>query len=68
MKELYVIGEFNEDGSFGSYVRKGRNNSISGYDNLTGARRGLSQTRAGMRLYEQQLYKIIKATSLEIVE
>lgn len=41
--ELYVLGVF-VDGKFKEYVRKGRNNSISGYDNLGTAKRGRSHS------------------------
>lgn len=68
MDELYALGRFNEDGSFYEYVRKGRNHSISGYDNISGARRGLSQTRANTPKELRDYVKIIKAASLEIVE
>lgn len=42
--ELFVLGRF-IDGKFHNYVRKGRNRSISGYDNLGAARRGLAHSK-----------------------
>lgn len=68
MGELFVIALFNEDGTFKEYVRKGRNNAISGYDNLAGAKRGLAQTKAHALDYRKPHYKIVKANSLEVVE
>jgi len=67
MNELYVLAYFDKDGSFVEYVRKGRNNAISGYDDLTGAKRGYSQSK---RSYRAQIYdlKIVKASGIEIVE
>lgn len=64
MEELYVLAKFDEDGNFLYYIRKGRNNSISGYDNLSSAKRGLSQTKT----YAKGNVKIVKVVSLEIVE
>jgi ABC-type Zn uptake system ZnuABC Zn-binding protein ZnuA len=43
IKNLYVLGKY-KDGKFIEYVRKGRNNSITGYDNLSAAKRGLAQS------------------------
>lgn len=66
MKELYVLARFDSDEKFVEYVRKGRNNSISGYDNLESAKRGLSHTK-GNKLRKGAV-KIIKATTLEVVD
>lgn len=68
MDDLYVIARFNEDGTFGEYERKGRNNSISGYDSIASAKRGLGQTKKCVHESQKHLCKIVKANSLEIVE
>jgi hypothetical protein len=68
MKDLYALAYFDkETGEFVEYIRKGRNYSISGYDNISGARRGLSQSK---RSYRASIYdlRIVKATDVEIVE
>lgn len=64
-KELYVIGYF-EDGVLQKYVRKGRNNSIVGYDSLSSAKRGLSQTKSGRA--KKDNYKIVELTSMKVVD
>ena len=68
LDELYVLAYFNKDGTFGSFVRKGRNNAISAYDNLASAKRGLTQTRSGWSESIMPLYKIVKAGTLEVVD
>jgi len=67
MKKLYALAYFDKDGNFVEYVRKGRNNAISGYDNLSGARRGYSQSKGS---YRAQIYelKIVRATDIEIID
>lgn len=63
MKELYVLGVFDDEGNFIKYIRKGRNYSISGYDSIASARRGLGHSkRSGRNI------KIIKATTMEVIE
>jgi hypothetical protein len=63
-KELYVLGYFNENDELECFVRKGRNWSISGYDNISSAKRGLRQSLT----YGDKNIKILKATGLEVVE
>lgn len=58
--ELYVIGYFADD-ELQRLVRKGRNNAIVGYDNLTSAKRGLGQTTSNGNTRD---YRILKATDL----
>lgn len=58
--ELYVIGYFVDD-EMNRLVRKGRNNAIVGYDNLTSAKRGLGQTKSRGNTRD---YRILKATDL----
>jgi hypothetical protein len=65
IKELYVLARY-KDGEFVEYVRKGRNHSISGYDNITGARRGHSQSLKAAEAHGYEL-KIMKANSLSFV-
>jgi len=65
-KEIYVLGYFDKDGNFGGFVRKGRNHSISGYDNLSSAKRGLIQSNINARFEGE--YRIIKADRLEVIE
>jgi hypothetical protein len=65
MSELYVLALYDSNGAFRRYVRKGRNNAISGYDNLAGARRGLSHSRNNYA--EGIIVKIVKATELVII-
>lgn len=62
MKELYALGVF-ENGQFIEFVRKGRNYSISGYDSLSSAKRGLAQSKA----YSRRDIRIVKATGIEVV-
>lgn len=66
VKELYVLARY-KDGEFIEYVRKGRNHSISGYDNITGARRGYSQSLKAADVHGYEL-KIMKADLLSFVE
>jgi len=66
VKELYVLGYFDREGNFGGFVRKGRNHSISGYDNISSAKRGLAQSKTGARFEGQ--YKIVKATGIEVIK
>lgn len=69
-EELYVLADFTPDGEFKNFIRKGRNVSISGYDKLTAARRGLSQSK-GQKNWKGTLEypnaKIIKITSMEVI-
>lgn len=62
-----MLAYFNKDGTFYNYVRKGRNNSISAYDNLTSAKRGLSQSRSGWTEEAKSLIKIVRAGTLEVI-
>jgi hypothetical protein len=66
VKELYVLARY-KDGEFVEYVRKGRNHSISGYDNITGARRGCSQSLKAADAHGYEL-KIMKADILSFVD
>lgn len=63
MNELYVLGIF-EDDKLKGFVRKGRNWSISGYDSLTSAKRGLAQSK----VYTKRDIRIVKAIGLETVQ
>ncbi|CAM3634744.1 hypothetical protein [Mesobacillus zeae] len=63
-KELYVLGVFDDDGDLTEFVRKGRNWSISGYDSIGSAKRGLSQSIK----YGRRDIRIVKANGLEVVE
>jgi hypothetical protein len=63
--ELYVLAHVDAKGNIRDFVRKGRNWSISGYDSIGAARRGLSQSK---RSYRSDNIKIVKATGLEIVQ
>lgn len=45
MDDLFVLALFSEEGEFVQYIRKGRNNAISGYGDISGARRGLSHAK-----------------------
>ena len=58
--ELYAIGYY-EDDDLKRLVRKGRGNAIVGYDNISSAKRGLSQTLANGNTGD---YRILKATDL----
>lgn len=66
IKSLYVLAKFKE-GEFYEYVRKGRNNSITGYDSYDSAKRGYFQSK---RIGESKGYnlKIMKADLLSFVE
>lgn len=64
MKELYVLGVFDDSDTLVDFVRKGRNWAISGYDTIDSARRGLSQSKRNSR----RNIKIVKAVGLEVVE
>ena len=66
MKELYALAYFDKNGKFIEYVRKGRNNAISGYDNLTAAKRGYAHSKSSYRAKIYDL-KIVKAIETEIV-
>lgn len=68
MPELYVIALFNEDGTIKEFDRKGRNNAISGYDNIASAKRGLGQTKRHAYDFQKPFYKVVKANRLEVVE
>jgi hypothetical protein len=69
MPALYAIGRFDDQGKFEHFERKGRNNAISGYDNLASAKRGLSQSRSGWSKEEiKNQFKIVKATGFEILD
>jgi hypothetical protein len=68
MNELYALVRLDEDGNFINFIRKGRNHSISGYDNLIGAKRGLAHSRSNIHGIEKYLIKIVKANSLDIIE
>lgn len=68
MDELYALAYFDkESGEFVEFVRKGRNYSIVGYDNLASAKRGLAHSK---RSYRSKIcdVRIVKATGIEIVE
>ena len=68
MNELYALGVFNQRGEFLRYVRKGRNNAVSGYDNLAAARRGLSHSRSrGYETRTGEKIRIVRAATLEVV-
>jgi hypothetical protein len=67
MKELYALAYFDNDGNFIEYVRKGRNNSISGYDSLTSAKRGMAHSKSSYRARMYQL-RIVKASEVEIIK
>lgn len=67
MKELYVLAYFDNEGEFIEYVRKGRNNAISGYDNLTAAKRGYSHSKNSHRARSNNL-RIIKVLTSEVLE
>lgn len=58
--DLYVIGYF-ADGELKHFVRKGRNRSISGYDDLASAKRGLAQS---LSRGNPRDYRILKASDL----
>jgi hypothetical protein len=64
MKELYVLGVFDESDTLIEFVRKGRNWSISGYDSIASARRGLAHSKT----YSRRTIKIVKVVGLEVVE
>jgi hypothetical protein len=67
MKELYALAYFDDNGELIEFIRKGRNNAISGYDNLTGARRGLAHSKNSWKTREYNI-RIVKATGIESVE
>lgn len=62
--ELFVIGQF-IDGELYRLVRKGRNYSIAGYDNLASARRGLGQSKSFNKTAD---FRILKADGLTEAE
>jgi len=67
LAELYTLAYFDkESGEFVEFIRKTRNYSIVGYDNLSSARRGLAHSK---KSYRARVYdvKIVKATGIEIV-
>jgi len=68
MGELYVLALFNAEGEFVEYVRKGRNNSITGYDNISSARRGLAQTNSNNWRINHQGYTAKIAIATSVVE
>lgn len=45
MGDLYVLALYNAEGKFVEYVRKGRNNSIVGYDSIRSAERGVRHSK-----------------------
>ena len=63
MPELYVIALFNEDGTIKEFDRKGRNNAISGYDNLTSAKRGLGNLKDMPLIFRNTFTKLLKPTA-----
>lgn len=69
MGELYVLAYFDDDGNFIEYVRKGRNHAISGYDNLTSAKRGYGNSKTSRRAnIPGYNLRIVKSTTLEIIK
>lgn len=68
MRGLFVLAYYDkETGEFIEYVRKGRNNSITGYDNIDSARRGYTQSKRSHRAQIHDL-KIVEAVRTIIVE
>lgn len=68
MTELYVLAYFDKvTHEFIEYVRKGRNNAISGYDDLDSAKRGYAQSKRSHRARTYEL-KIVKAGGVVIIE
>jgi hypothetical protein len=63
-KELYVLAIYDSGGNLTEFVRKGRNFSISGYDSLSSAKRGLAHSKT----YSKRDIRIVKATGIEAVE
>lgn len=61
---MYCLGYF-INGEFDHYVRKSRNNNIVAYEDLSSAKRGLSQSKRGVT---PERYKIIRVQIVEIVE
>lgn len=59
MNDLYVLALYNADGEFESYVRKGRNNSIVGYDSLDSAERGARHTKRSNVRVQQSGYIVM---------
>lgn len=58
MDDLFVLAMFDSEGNFYKYVRKGRNNSIVGYDSLDSAKRGIRHTRRNNVIVTQLGYTI----------
>lgn len=68
MGDLFVLGYFDKDsGEFVEYVRKGRNNSITGYDNFESAKRGKTQSERSYRatLYDVEIISVSKAVIVD---
>lgn len=70
MGDLYVLALFNEGGEFVRFIRKGRSNSIVGYDNITSARRGLAHSKRNNYsvLHNGYTVEIAKSIGLESVK
>ncbi|PGO60595.1 hypothetical protein [Priestia megaterium] len=66
MNELYALGVFDAEGNFKHFVRKGRGNAIYAYDSIQKARRGYNQSVKSV--YDRSELKILKASTLEILE
>lgn len=65
MPEMYTVAIFNsETGEFVRFPRKGRDFGLRMYDNLGSARRGRGQSH----VYGDEIAKIIKLGSMEIIE
>lgn len=66
ISELYVLAKF-KDGKFVEYVRKGRNNAISGYDNLAGAKRGYAHSLKAAKVNGYEL-RILHAGTMHFID
>jgi hypothetical protein len=62
--DIYILGRFNRQGVFIEYIRKGKNNAISGYSSLSSAKRGRSQCKP----YIKGKIKIIKMSPQEVLD
>jgi hypothetical protein len=68
MPKLYVLATVDGSGNIISFIRKGRNNAISGYDDLASAKRGLAQSRGLFARYLPTVkVRIVEASSLSVI-
>lgn len=69
MPELYVLAIVDGRGNITRFVRKGRNQSIAGYDSLASAKRGLAQTNGLMKRYvPSATVRIVEAATLTVID